>query len=344
MTEPAKRGWSLPGLTSATVEAMAFGIVVAIGFAITTEQIRSPGLAIKAFAFTLYAAGLALIAYALRRKLGGWSWRDLGFHAPCGVWGEIRCGTVAFALYYVVAMPASLAVAPSLSATWARWDEVPPDVALPLALVLTLWPAAVTGFFTGALFEEIVHRGYGQGLFQREGSAVIGPLASWIPFSLHHYFSHTQWTFVQVLNTVFPGLFFCLAYLATRSLVAVVTAHALLNSVSIIPYYVRARESVAGSYLAFAALGVLCLLALLIGRKDSMALLRTARHLVAGARPVDVGVGVLVGVLLLLDLPALRAAKEALALGEMPFRLLLLGLAVLLLGIAAALRRLSVRT
>ena len=53
--------------------------------------------------------------------------------------------------------------------------------------------------------------------------------------------------------------------------------------------------------------------------------------------------GVVIGTVLLLDSPAFRSLKDTFSLGDASFKLLLLGLAVVLVGISAALRRKLVR-
>ena len=59
-----------------------------------------------------------------------------------------------------------------------------------------------------------------------------------IPFSLGHHFSHPDWSIIQVLATIIPGIGYGLLYHATGSLVAVMTAHALSNWIPAYPVLV----------------------------------------------------------------------------------------------------------
>ena len=95
--------------------------------------------------------------------------------------------------------------------------------------------AIVFGFVTGAFNEEIRFRGYYQGVAANELTPLAGFVIGFIPFSFGHYFAHPDWSLVQVVATVLPGVVFGLLYNATGSLVAVMTAHTLVNWIGSYP-------------------------------------------------------------------------------------------------------------
>lgn len=92
------------------------------------------------------------------------------------------------------------------------------------------------------------------------GASEIGPLGGlltgFVPFTFGHYFAHPDWSVVQVLATLLPGIVFGLLYHATGSLAAVMTAHTPANWIGSYPVliYASTRNRAAGLLLFGAAI------------------------------------------------------------------------------------------
>ncbi len=187
------------------------------------------GLANIILYWLLYGASVAALTYTVRRIKGAWTWKDLGFRLYKGWRKDVWYGFVIASLIYVLTFPLEIVLLPKAS----ELAMGSTDSLFQLSLIVLI-PAAgimsiIFGFITGAFHEEIWYRGYLQGLFSREVAPAAGFFFSLIVFSLGHYISHPEWSVLNVLNTVPHGIFFCLAYYATGSLLVCMVIHTLCN-------------------------------------------------------------------------------------------------------------------
>jgi len=181
-----------------------------------------------------YGLFCAIIAYFVRKVKAGWSWKDLGFKVHRSWRKDIWFGILIFSLFYLFEIPLTIILIPTQAQKLVQQMNFLQQMSLPIAFLMLTGLALVLGFITGAFHEEIRYRGYLQGLFSKEITPAFGLFISLIPFSFNHYFSHSDWNFLQVINTILPGLSFCLGYYATGSLIVSMTTHTLSN---LIPSY-----------------------------------------------------------------------------------------------------------
>jgi membrane protease YdiL (CAAX protease family) len=281
----------------------------------------------------LFGVAAALLAFAARRVIGGWTWKDLGFKVRAGWGGDIWYGLVTASLIYILTLPLEMIILPSVSAMAAEsmsgLMQMPFIVLIPAAGVLSL----VFGFVTGAFHEEIWYRGYIQGLFTREAAPAAGFLFSLILFSLLHAFSHPEWSLLNVLNTVPHAFFFCLAYYATGSLLVCMTAHTLCNffvPTIAVPLYAKGLHGEA--YIALAAFSLLFLGICILGRRIIKELAQKTVGLFkdSGWRMNLLGIGLGAMALLFTWVRGLLRSRA----GGTAYFLVLAGFAILTLGTA----------
>lgn len=222
-------------------------------------------------------------AAAVRRTAGGWRLRDLGFAVQRSWLKDIRLGFVIYSLWYIVQIPFSVAlIATHASMLVSNFGDI---INQPLAMGLSIFLPLVfvVGFITGAFHEEIRFRGYLQGLFSRESSPVIGIAVAFIAFSLPHYFSHPEWTMLQVLNTVPMGIAMGLAYYASGSLIVPMTFHALSNLVPSIAPFFFAKGYVTTAYILIFGIGAILIAVCFAAKKDTAFFLGRMKELAAGS-------------------------------------------------------------
>ena len=221
------------------------------------------------FYWALYGIGAAAFAFCVRKIKGNWTLKDLGFTLHRGWKKDIWNGFVIASLMYVVTIPLEMILLPSMTKlatdSMGSFLKVPLLILIPAAGVLSL----VFGFITGAFHEEIWYRGYLQGLFSRELAPAAGFFFSLFVFSLGHYFSHPEWSLLNVLNTVPHAIFFCLAYNATGSLVVPMVVHTFANfavPTFAIPFYAKGHHLAA--YVALIFLWLILLVICYLGKKE----------------------------------------------------------------------------
>ena len=230
--------------------------------------------------FLTSALFLLLLAYSVRRVFGGWTWRDLGFKLHRSWRKDIWFGFVVFALIHIALMPIYLAVvfpkgAEQLQTQMGGMLEMP---VLQL-MVLTTLGASVWGFLTGGFTEEVMYRGYFQGLFTREVASSTGLLLALMPFVLGHYFNHPEWHFLQIFYTLPSGFAFAVTYYATGSLLIPIAAHTFINW---FPFYAKvlyARGHTCEAYALMLILGICYLLVCYLGRRELKALALKTKEL-----------------------------------------------------------------
>lgn len=216
--------------------------------------------------FTLYAIVVVMIVYSIRKLNGQWKLKDLGFKFHHGFWKDMSFGVMLYAIIFLLNLPFKIAALPQHAEMMA--DNTYLTGPIFIALLILTWQCFSTGFFTGALHEELFYRGYLQGTFSRLTVPAIGLFISFLPFSFGHYFSHPEWNIIQVLNTLIPGLLFCLGYYATGSVLVPLVAHSLSNLVPFYPVLFYARGSMASAYVCYAILGLTALYILYRKRSD----------------------------------------------------------------------------
>ena len=230
--------------------------------------------------WALYGVGAGAFAFCIRKIKGGWSLKDLGFRLYRSWKKDLWYGLVIASLMYVVTIPLEVILLPSVTQLAA--DSMGDFLQMPLLLLI---PAAgllslVFGFITGAFHEEIWYRGYLQGLFSREAAPAAGFWFSLIVFSLGHYFSHPEWSLLNVLNTIPHAFFFCLAYFATGSLVVSMVVHTFANfaiPTFAIPFYAKGYRL--ASYISIFVLWLVLLAVCYFGKKELLELKEKAKVL-----------------------------------------------------------------
>jgi len=141
------------------------------------------------------------------RAFGTWFTKGWLRHAVVGF--VIGCG--AFAIAVVVAVIFG-GLSFEVNADAAAWSVL----------------AALGIFALGAAFEEVVFRGYILQTFVRSGWVWLGILLTAVPFGIVHL-GNPNASVISTLNTVLAGIWFGLAYLKTRDLWFVWSAHTAWN-------------------------------------------------------------------------------------------------------------------
>lgn len=181
--------------------------------------------------WALYGMAAAVFAYTIRRIKGGWNWGDLGFKVYKSWRTDFWYAILIYGLLYIVTIPVTIAVLPSVTQRVTSNMGSLLQMSLPMLILISAVGSMLTGFLTGAWHEEILYRGYMQGLFGNEIAPAVGFFLSLIPFSLGHYFAHPDWNLLAVLNTFPAGIAFCLSYYATGSLIVPMVVHTMANFV-----------------------------------------------------------------------------------------------------------------
>lgn len=249
------------------LEAFGISCFINLSFRVLWPIFQNPFVYWKNLLFWLIIALIsAIMAYLIRRMNGGWGWKDIGFKVHRSWMQDIWYGIVAFSALYIVIIPTLFVILPTHSKMMS--DEALLQTPLYIALIIFTGKTFTTGFFTGALHEEIRFRGYIQSLFSREISPAVGFFVSFIPFSFGHYFSHPEWNILQTLNTILPGIAFCLSFYATGSLIVSITVHALCNLIPLYAPYVHSRGYPVSSYIIIILIAIASLLILMKGKEE----------------------------------------------------------------------------
>ncbi|MFC1551290.1 lysostaphin resistance A-like protein [Candidatus Latescibacterota bacterium] len=219
--------------------------------------------------------------FAIRKLKGGWKPGDVGIKLHRGFLKDIWYGLVVFAMLYFVMIPFIIALMPLFTDMFLNnlgsYIEQPmlPGLLKMSALIFTI------GFFTGAFHEEIRYRGYMQGVLTKDIAPAFGFFISMIVFSLHHYYSHPEWSLLQVANTIPAGIAFCLSYYATGSILVPLTMHALGNFIPVLPPYFAAKGFTILPYGVIAGIAVLFMVVIYLGRNEAKHFLIKSKELFA---------------------------------------------------------------
>lgn len=280
-----------------------------------------------------YAVFIALSAYVIRRKLGGWKWKDLGFAVHRSWLKDIRFGVIAFCVIYLLNLPFKFFILKIQADLITEADMLGHPILI-IALIVFTGKMFTTGFFTGALHEEIRFRGYLQGMFTKTSWPAIGLFISLVPFAFGHYLSHPDWTLLQVFNTVIPGLIFCLAFFATGSLIVTITAHALVNLIPLYAPFMYARGNTDVAYVIIVALSVIAVIVLIIGRSDLKYLVSKSGSMFKKTGIKMSLVGIIISILFFIGGVAMNALLVQSGMGKNILFLILLAFASVCIGSA----------
>jgi membrane protease YdiL (CAAX protease family) len=195
------------------------------------------GILLGLLSWAIYGFISLLIAYVISKYRRQWGLKDLGFRTYNGWWRDIWYGAVGFAIIVIISIPVDILALPERAEQITDFANNIANLSLPLQILLIFGGTLIFGFVTGAWHEEIRYRGYLQGAASKELTPLAAILGSWFIFSFGHYFSHSEWSFTQVLATLGAGLVFCLVYNATKSLIPVMVAHTLANTLPAYPTF-----------------------------------------------------------------------------------------------------------
>ena len=246
-----------------------------LGFTLLLSALRAPLWRIlgghgigQVVVWPAYGLIILVLATAVNRFVRGEGMRALGFRCQTSFRGDVWTGVVAYALLYVAALPLDMAAL----ADRARLTE-PMMLQFGLSSMAEIIAggsmlAMLMGFLTGAFHEEILFRGYYQGTGGRALSPGAGFFIALLPFTLGHYPSHPEWTTIQVMATLLPGIALGLLFGITGSLVAVMTLHTLANWINTYPVLVLvASRNFTAALLTASATGAAFLALIWIRRK-----------------------------------------------------------------------------
>ena len=237
-----------------------------------------PGIILFWLSYGLFGA---IIAYFVRKLKAGWSWKDLGFKVYKSWRRDIWFGIIIFSVFYLIEIPLTIILIPTQSQKLVQQMNFLQQMSLPIAFLMLTGLALILGFITGAFHEEIRYRGYLQGLFSKEITPAFGFFISLIPFCFNHYFSHPDWNLLQVINTLLPGISFCLGYYATGSLIVSMTTHTLTNLIPSYPILLYMKDYKDLSYVSVFLLGAFFIGLILFGKKEIKYLLQKSYELFA---------------------------------------------------------------
>lgn len=233
-----------------------------LGFTLLLQAVTAPvwrfagdALAGQLGAWLIYGLAAGLLGWLFNRILRKEGLRALGFRYSKGFWKDVWFGVLGYAVLCVLCLPMDIAALPDRAKMIGQMIGSGYSTVQILAIGSLF--AIVLGFVTGAFNEEIRFRGYYQGAAARELSPLAGFMIALLPFSFGHYFAHPEWSVLQVLATVLPGVVYGLLYNVTGSLVAVMTAHTLTNWIGAYPALVySATHDRAAGLITLAGLAV----------------------------------------------------------------------------------------
>jgi len=210
----------------------------------------------------LFGLAILVLSWIFNKLLRGWRIQDLGFRFHKSFAADLWLGVCGFAVSNLLTLPFDIAaIDDRANMAHAIVGQFHFSSSLQVLVGGTALAAAL-GFFTGAFHEEIRFRGYYQGAGSSEVTPLAGLLIGLIPFSLGHYYAHPDWSFVQVLATLIPGIIYALLFHATQSLLVVMTAHTLHNVLPFIPFLLH--EVTGRRAVTLTSMGTLVLLSLLL--------------------------------------------------------------------------------
>ena len=232
------------------------------------------------------------VGLAVRVMKDGWKRGDVGLKLHRSFLKDIRYGIVVYSILYFVMIPSIISSMPTYKDIFLNnLGSLVEQPLLPGLLKMSLI-VFIIGFFTGAFHEEIRYRGYMQSVLSKDIAPAFGFFISMIVFSLHHYYSHPEWSLLQVANTIPPGIAFCLSYYATGSILVPLTIHALANFVPIFPPFFVAKGYTIMPYGVIAVFAVLFVLVIFAGKSDAKHFLEKSKELfiISGLKANLVGI------------------------------------------------------
>lgn len=245
------------------------------------------------------AVTVALVL-AVERAKREWSPRDLGFKLHRSLGRDIWLGVVVFGLLYLVTLPILMAVLP-FKANLAGQPYLKEMTQLFSSAYLFL-PAVVAllvSEYTCAFWEEIFWRGYVQSLFSKEIAPVSGFLAASLFFGLGHYFTRPEWGLLDVLLALIGGVFLGLVYYVTGSIYVSAFVHTLLNTFWTYPFMAYLKGSAQTARVSMLGLGALCLILVVLGRKEAKYFLAKTNELFAHTRLKFISIGIFLSIIFL---------------------------------------------
>jgi len=215
----------------------------------------------------LYGFVALVLGWILNRFQRKQGLRGLGFRYYRSFWGDVWAGTLGYAVLYLVSLPLDLVALPDRVKMTGQMLQQLSLTSLPQVVIAGSLIALVIGFVTGVFHEEIRFRGYYQGAGGVELTPLAGFIIAVIPFTFGHGFSNRDWSIAQVAATVIPGVVFGLLYNATRSLVVVMTTHALTNWIGSYPVLLTVGTKSRTAGLVTAGVLAVLFLALVFARR-----------------------------------------------------------------------------
>ena len=304
-----------------------FGITT-LYFEIVSPLFSSMGFLGNLLKWISYAAFGVIVFYTIRKLKDKWSFKDLGFKVYRNWKQDILLGIVIYCFLFLINIPFFIPVVSTYSEMFTENIGALSQQPVIIIFLLATLMVFVTGFFTGALHEEISYRGYLQGLFSKSGFPLIGFFISFITFSFHHYFSHPEWNLFQVLHTILPGIILCLAYFATESLIVVITIHALGNLVPIYGPLAHSLGYPTFSVLIIIITAVISILILIVFRRDFIFFIKKSRELFLNSGFIIWLLGVSLGITFLFLWHELKQIKLQFGLNNLTYYVLLLAFSV----------------
>jgi len=282
------------------LEYLGVSFTVAVFSIILLNFLNLNNLILNLAFWFLGGIGIALIICVIRRINDKWSLKDIGFRIHRS-WGkDIWFGFIGFCLLYIVQLPIVIINLPYqadiLSKNFNMFKEMPIYIMIPVATIL----AIIFGFITGAWHEEILYRGYLQGVFSKKIAPAMGFFISFIPFGITHHFSHPDYNLFLIFIVLINGAFFCLVYYATGSLLVSMTTHTLCNTLPIYAplFYIRGYEII--SYIVSVSIAVILLIFCFIGKKEVKELFNKTKEIYFQSRPIHSVMGIILGALIIL--------------------------------------------
>lgn len=260
----------------------------------------------------LLCVAVALVIITIRRLSAGWSARDLGFRIRQGVLTDAWSGIAVFALLYVATLPLLVAALPRRAAVANPSNyEALLDGTVPGGLLVLTALLLVTGTLFLAGGEEVLFRGYVQGLLEREVAPGVGFLCAILLSVGGHVTTAADWTLLTVGNAVLWGAGYGVLFFVTGSLWPVVMTHALGRLVWDYPIALAMRGRIDMAYIVIFAIAGVALCLVLAGRHQLAGLGRRATRLFALLRRAPAAWGVGAGMLALAWLRAVAEIGQA---------------------------------
>lgn len=184
--------------------------------------------------------------YLIRRGFGKWGLRDMGLNRGEGIKINLQYGVVAFSASALSYLPFLVALLPFYAGQLSPFVETMGRMSVPtIALLYVAYSPMI--LIDSPIPEEVVFRGYYQGMLTERFNSGVGILSSTLFFGLQHSLIHRDWHPGMVAATIPLGLILALTYQETRSLIPVITAHFLINFLMAYPmiFYAAGHTSIA---------------------------------------------------------------------------------------------------